>query len=179
MTHKLFMLCTVLLTSISTNNHTYTRRVQLPIYRVELISPEQKSHVIELLKQYGISGSIAAGVGTSTGALCAYLENKHYFPFISPLSWLLLSCLRIELIDAIRKDLRKRDIDKETFMQLISWISDWLTYIAVKEHYQPTILGFKYINLTDNIFQEAKRDWERFIQWINQLIAKVRSAHIN
>jgi len=181
MKYKPLILCEAIpATCILSKIDAYTRRIPQPfIYRVELISPEQKSHLVELFKKYGISGSIAAGVGALTGSLCAYLESKHFFPFILPLSWVLMSSLRYELIDAIRKDLRKRDIDNETFMQLISWISDWLTYIAFKEQYQPTILGFKYNNLKDNMFQEAKKDWERFIHWINQLIEKAGSAHIN
>ena len=180
MNYKTFILCLLIsLMCSSSNIYSYTRRIQPLIYKIELISAEQKSHVVELLKKYGISGSIAAGVGASTGALCAYLESKHYFPFILPLSWILLSCLRVELIDAIRKDLRKRDIDNETFIQLISWISDWLTYIAVKERYQPTILGIKYNNLKDNMFQEAKRDWECFVCWLNQLFAKQMRLSVN
>ena len=82
------------------------------------------------LKSFSISVTIPVITGATTGAICAYLENKLEWPW--PLSWLFLWGTRNAVLNLMTKDMKAHGVpNNNKLIFLTARLADWITYLSL------------------------------------------------
>lgn len=98
-----------------------------------LASDESTYISLDLSKKWSNFGLLASGaaIGIISG-LTAHLTDG-FFPYLLKFNWVLTYKLRKLLIDAVTDSAKKRGENiNEAFLDDTAWISDWITYLALK-----------------------------------------------
>ena len=83
------------------------------------------------LKSFSTSVTIPVITGATTGAICAYLENKLEWPW--PLSWLFLWGTRNAVLNLMTKDMKAHGVPNNSkLIFLTARLADWITYLSLK-----------------------------------------------
>ena len=83
----------------------------------------------KFLKKYGTSCSIGVVIGAGTGAGSHCLDN--HIPFF--INWFIWMSIREKSVEVVSADLSRYAIEHDkTIVQNVAWISDWLTYLALR-----------------------------------------------
>ena len=83
------------------------------------------------LKSFSTSVTIPVITGATTGAICAYLENKLEWPW--PLSWLFLWGTRSAVLNLMTKDMKAHGVPNNSkLIFLTARLADWITYLSLK-----------------------------------------------